>query len=178
LVHRTHIPTIAHIPKGAKAAWSRLLASVSNTLAANPGNIANHILLSMVARVILPAGKSPPHPGDSSQATKIKERIRRWRNGNFMELWNEAVALQQLPNQPRRGKKKEAQLEVSQDTRNARRSLKLIREGQYNCAAQALVSPGLAEQSRSTMAAMEALHPQCPRVAPCDTATQSPPCHP
>ena len=92
-----------------------------------------------------------------------------------MELWNEAVALQQLPNQPRRGKKKEAQLEVSQDTRNARRSLKLIREGQYTRAAQALVSPGLAEQSRSTMAAMEALHPQCPRVAPCDTEPSMPP---
>ena len=78
VVHRQHIPTITHIPKGARNAWTRLLTSVGFRVANNPNNISNHILLSMVARVILPAGKLPPHPGQTTQATQIQERIRRW----------------------------------------------------------------------------------------------------
>lgn len=156
-MHRTHIPTIIHVPKGAKAAWARVFTSTCNKVVYNPGNFANYILLSMVAIVILPAGKSPPNPGDSSQATNIKERIQRWRDGKYMELWEEALAMQHAPNQNWRGKKKKAQKVVTQEVRNARRSLKLVKEGQYTCAAQALISLGLAEQSTSTTAAMEAL---------------------
>ena len=174
IAHRTHIPTITHIPKGAKAAWTKLFTSVCNRVASDPGNIANHILLSIVARVILPAGKSPPHPGDTSQASKIKDRIKRWKQGSYNELWEEAISQQKEPNQPRR-KKKQPQEEVTQEVRNARRSLKLIKEGQYTRAAQALVSPGLAEQSRATVSTMESLHPQCPRIIPRETEPSSPP---
>ena len=130
----------------------------------------------MLARAILPAGKSPPHPGDSSQATKVKERIKRWKEGEYRALWEEAIALQEAPKQKKgRGKKKPEEEEISQEVRNARRSHKLIIAGQYTRASQALVSPGLAEQSRSTVTAMTALHPQCPRIIPGDMESSTPP---
>ena len=84
VVHRQFIPTITHIPKAARSDWTRLYTSVCWKVANNPANLANHILYSMLARVILPAGKAPPHPGDTTQASKIKERIRRWRAGEFL----------------------------------------------------------------------------------------------
>ena len=166
IVHRTHIPTITHIPKGARVDWTRLLTNVCSRVASNPSNLANHILLSMLARVILPAGKTPPHPGNTTQAAKIKERIRRWKIGEFRSLWDEAIATQKAPS--RRGRKKQQQDEVSQETRNAVRSSRLVKDGQYSRAAQALTSAGLAQKSRTTMATMQALHPQGPLVQPSD----------
>ena len=118
VVHRTHIPTITHIPKGARADWTRLFTSVVSKVASNPDNLANHILLSMVARVILPASQAPPQPTGPSQAAKVKERIRRWRAGDFLSLWDEAVLLKQPPT---RGRRRQPQEEVSLKVKNARR---------------------------------------------------------
>ena len=134
-------------------------------MANNPATLANHILYSMLARVILPAGKAPPHPGDTTQANKIKERIRRWRAGEFRALWEEAIAMQKLPVKKRR-KKKQQETEVTQESRNAIRSSRLVKEGQYSRAAQALTSAGLVEQNTATTATMLQLHPQGPRVIP------------
>ncbi len=64
--------------------------------------------------------------------------------------------------------------EVPLEARNAKRSLRLVKEGQYTRAAQALMSAGLAEQSRATKDAMRDLHPQCPRICPSDTEPSSP----
>jgi hypothetical protein len=165
VVHRQYIPTITHIPKAARSDWTRLYTSVCYRVANNPANLANHILYSMLARVILPAGKAPPHPGDTTQAHKIKERIRRWRAGEFRALWEEAIALQKLPVKMRR-KKKQQETEVTQESRNAIRSSRLVKEGQYSRAAQALTSAGLVEQNTATTATMLQLHPQGPRVIP------------
>ena len=118
VVHRTHIPTITHIPKGARADWTRLFTSVVSKVASNPDNLANHILLSMVARVIRPASQAPPQPTGPSQAAKVKERIRRWRAGDFLSLWDEAVLLKQPPT---RGRRRQPQEEVSLKVKNARR---------------------------------------------------------
>ena len=51
----------------------------------------------------------------------------------------------------------------------------LIREGQYTRAAQALTSADLAEQTRATKEAMKELHPQGPRILPCDGEPSAPP---
>ena len=165
VVHRQHIPTITHIPKAARSDWTRLYTSVCYRVANNPANLANHILYSMLARVILPAGKSPPHPGDTTQANKIKDRIRRWRGGEFRALWEEAIAMQKMPAKKRK-KKKQQESEVTQESRNAIRSSRLVKEGQYSRAAQALTSAGLVDQNPTSTAAMLHLHPQGPRVIP------------
>ena len=84
--------------------------------------------------------------------------------------------MQRVPGQGRGRKKTNSEeVVVTQDERNARRILKLVKEGQFTCAAQALTSPGLAEKSRATMAIMESLHPLCPRVVPSDSDTSAPP---
>ena len=107
------------------------------------------------------------------QKTKVKERIRRGRAGEFLALWDEAVLLQQAPTRGRR--KKSPVEEVHLEVRNAKRSLRLIREGQYTRAGQALTSAGLAQQTRATMNAMKDLHPQGPPLLPSDTEPSSPP---
>jgi hypothetical protein len=118
----------------------------------------------MLARLILPAGKAPLHTGDTTEANEIKERIRRWRAGEFRALWEEAIAMQKVP--VKRKRKKQQQTVVSQEERNAIRSSRLVKEGQYSRAAQALTSAGLVEQTQTTTAAMLQLHPQGPRVIP------------
>ena len=72
VVHRQFIPTITHIPKAARSDWTRLYTSVCWRVANNPANLANHILYSMLARVILPAGKAPPHPGKPHRLTRSR----------------------------------------------------------------------------------------------------------
>ena len=133
VVHRQHIPTITHVPKAARSDWTRLYTNVCYRVANNPSNLANHILYSMLARVILPAGKAPPHPGDTTQAVKVKERIRRWRAGEFRSLWEEAISMQKVP--AKRKRRKQQQTVVSQEERNATRASRLIKEGQYSRAA-------------------------------------------
>ena len=56
----------------------------------------------MVAKVILPPSNSPPHPGDTSQAAKIKERIRRWRAAELRALREEALVQSRQGEEERR----------------------------------------------------------------------------
>jgi hypothetical protein len=72
--------------------------------------------------------------------------------------------MQKVP--AKRKRKKQQQTVVTQEERNATRSSRLIKEGQYSRAAQALTSAGLVQQTTATTAAMLHLHPQGPRVIP------------
>ena len=75
-VHRTYVPTVTWVPKGARPEFTRVFTSQCNRVAFNPDNISAWILQLMFAKSILPAVKHRP---DSNQAKTVKEMLARWR---------------------------------------------------------------------------------------------------
>jgi hypothetical protein len=81
-----------------------------------------------------------------------------WKEGRIHELWDEATSLQKP--QPRQKQQQKPASPPSQATFNARRSLQLIRDGQFSRAAEALTSEGLDFETPEALSAMRDKHPQ------------------
>ena len=156
----TYIPTHKFPPKAVRADFSRSIADLWQQLADNPGDEKLWLLSFIFARVIIPAGPNPDRDPHSKVQT-IRDRLRRWRQGEAGDLWKEAVNISQA--RPK-GKKKRRQPaeEKSLTEKNIARATRLGEEGQYIRSLQALVSLGLAEQSREALLEMKAKHPQSP----------------
>ena len=152
-VHRTYVPTVTWVPKGARPEFTRVFTSQCNRVAYNPDNISAWILQLMFAKSILPAVKHRP---DTNQAKTVKERLERWRRGEYRALWEEAVTMTKLKG---RSRKKGQEQQLSQEEKNAQRATRLAQQGEYTRACQALVSAGLADQTPSTIRDMKAKHP-------------------
>ena len=86
----------------------------------------------------------------------MRDRLGRWRHGQYGQLWDEAVNTNKLRG---RGRRKTAQQEPSQEEKNVKRATRLAQEGQYTRAMQSLLSGGMAENTRDTVREMKAKHP-------------------
>ena len=167
-VFHTHVPTIKHIPKGARGNWAKVWSE-----SLNPQTSNEWLLHYMLPKCILPANKVIRKRGGPTHTAIIKERIRRWRKGGATELWEEAVTL--TSKGPRKKTKKSGQERPSQQETNIRRCRDLVREGQYSKAAQALNSAGIAEHTRIAHQAMKDKHPRGPSPSPRQPAPETPP---
>ena len=96
--------------------------------------------------MILLAGRGPQQSDAYSQALVVKERLCRWTEGDYKELWREAVEL----TKPSEEKKLEE--------RNAAKAAQLAHEGQINRALQAFDSAGMADKASSTEEEMRREH--------------------
>ena len=108
----------------------------------------------MFAKCILPAVKSRP---DITQARAVRDRLARWRAGEYAALWREAVDMTRKRGKQRR--KTQQQEQQSLKVKNAQRSKRLAQEGEYTRAVQALTSAGLADHTPATIRAMRDKHP-------------------
>ena len=156
--HRTYIPTHQYPPRSTRGEYSRVLATLWNRLAGNPESVTCWILHFIFQKVILPARRRPSRGDACSQAKMVRDRLRRWRAGEYGKLWEEAVELSKVPKKARKTRK--AVPEKTLDERNAERAQKLVQEGQYSRGLAALVSAGLAENSKATEEEMRRKHPQ------------------
>ena len=111
-----------------------------------------------------------------SQTRAIRERLRRWQEGQCGELWAEAVAGEKAKPKRRKKKQGEGGEPKSQEEKNAARSVILAQEGQYTKALEALVSNGLAECTPETLKEMESKHPLPSRPQPPHPTTEASPC--
>ena len=125
---------------------------------ANPDSVAQWTRLMLLPRAILSAHccRGRPEEG-TSQATLVKDRIKRWIAGDIDGLWRESKG---VAVRGRGRKKKGTTTPPTQEQLNARRANKLIAEGQYGRAAQALTSNGVATVSADSFQEMRAKHPQ------------------
>ena len=82
------MPTVTWVPKPARADFARVFASQCDRVVYNSDNISAWILQLMFAKCILPAVKSRP---DIPQARAVRDRLARWRAGEYAALWREAV---------------------------------------------------------------------------------------
>ena len=158
--HSTHIPTHKFPPKSVRAEFSRVLGALWNRMADSPEDVSVWVLESIFCRVILHAGQGhSPRRGDAySQARAVRERLRRWRLGEYGELWDEALAATRLPPRARRTRAGGA-VEKTLQEKNAERAAMVAQEGQYGKALQALTSAGMAEHTRETEEVMRSKHP-------------------
>ena len=162
-MYSTLIPTVKHCPKAAKGEFARELATLWQKLADDPDDVRLWALLSMFAKVILPAGKGPRIGDAYSQARLVRERLRRWRGGEFLELWGEAIQLTREARKTKKGrKKKNAEEEQSQQEKNAERAATLAQDRQYTRALQALNSAGMAPDTAATRSKLQSKHPSAP----------------
>ena len=160
-----YIPTLKWPPRSVRADFTRTLADLWQQVADKPDDVQGWLLVYIFTRAVLPARIGGDEQGES-KAKLIKERLRRWRQGEFAALWSEAV---QLSSQKPKARKKKAGAapEKSQHDLNVERATKLCQEGQYTKALQALVSLGLADESAATLREMQSKHPQsAPPVIP------------
>ena len=92
-LNSTLVPTLKWCPKAARGEFARELASLWNRLNENPEDVKLWNLEFMFARCILPAGRGPRAGDAYSMARLVRERLRRWRAGEYPVLWQEAVNL-------------------------------------------------------------------------------------
>ena len=101
--------------------------------------------------IILPAGRGPRIADAVSQGKLVKERLRRWRAGEYRQLWEEAKNLtKSSQTKSKKNKLKKAPNEKTQEEINAARAAIFTQDGQYTKALQALGSAGMADQDSST----------------------------
>ena len=170
-VHRTHIPTSVHVPKTARSSWAQVLAATIWEVVNNWESTDCWIQFLILSRCILPA--RPKGQVSAPQGKEVLDRIRRWKAGERDLLWNESVARMRKSGNVRNSRKSPQQ--KSQSEVNAARSSRLIQEGQYTRAAQALTSRGIDQQSEAAKQAMLDKHPQGPPAHPPQEEISTPP---
>ena len=100
----------------------------------------------------------------------VRNRVKRWKDGEISRLWAEVKTPPPIP------KRAQKPAPPSQEEANVRRCLRLVQDGQYSRAIQALVSRGLDQNSREAHAAMVAKHPAAALpVIPQEPAPKPPP---
>ena len=117
----------------------RVLGALWYRMADNPEDVSLWVLESIFPRVILLAVVGPRQGDAYSQARAVRERLRRWRLGEYGELWDEAPEAFRLPPRAKRGRAGGADEKTLQE-KNGERAAKIAQEGQYGKALQ--TSPG------------------------------------
>lgn len=134
------LPTLQHVPKGARDAWAALLSSVCLSIARDPSDLVLWSKFLMLPRCVL---SSPVNGGRThwrEVQRLVKTRIQRFQAGDFSELWSEALVESGKYSRKRNPKKSS----ISLSKINASRARRAVEEGQYRKAIQALSSSGLA----------------------------------
>ena len=159
-LHCTSVSTLKWCPKAARGEFAREAATIWQK-ASDSGEDRHLSLHLMFVRCILPAGQGPRSGASRAAAIglgrTVKERLRRWKGGEVIELWEEAVEQSRV--KPRRGRKRQVE-EETQASRNAVRARTLTQDGQYSRACQALTSAGMAPTSLATRTALQEKHPE------------------
>ena len=145
-------PTLEHVPKKARDAWAGVLARAIDLVVASPTDLDAWTKLLMLPKCILYL-PSPGHKGSTRDSVRaVKDRIKRWYNGEFIPLWTEVISAIQKRKRPM----PDGEIRRS----NSKRAKRLARIGRYGKAVEALGSAGLAPPSASTRDELLLKHPQ------------------
>ena len=161
-IFRLYKPTQAHIPPSTAAEFSREFASVCDRLASDMTSITNWCLFYLFPFCILPAAPKDRRIRRSglSQTQAIRERLRRWRRGEVVQLWREAVKVTAMARRKNEARRRVPSTAEEQKDYNARRASRYAADGQYRKAMQTLGSEGLAPATEANYRKMLDLHPR------------------
>ena len=132
-------------------------------LASDPTSIATWTLFYVFPFCILPAVPKDKRVRRSglTQTQSIRERIRRWRAGECVQLWRESLKMTSLARRRNEARRKKNINEEEQKEFNARRAAMFVSEGEYSKAMQTLTSDGLVPATEDNLQLMSDLHPRC-----------------
>ena len=157
----THIPLVMHTPRRLREEIATALpktlrqAALAPTGSAGAEEAFTKVLLFPAA--ILgnprPASSRRTPDGTASHAQTFRDRLRLWDQKQYMKLWKDTLELST-------GRPSAELTPENQQRNNARRAIRLAKEGAYGKAAQALQSTGIASPSDETSAALLGKHPQ------------------
>ena len=159
-IFSTRVPTLQHVPKGARDAWAGVMGDTLASVGRDPSDLVSWRRLFMLPRCIL---ASPARGGRMlwrETLTLVRARLRQWQAGAASELWEEVLAKEQK-HRRLRGKPKHSSHETLRRG-NARRARRAVGEGQFRKAIQALCSEGLAPVTPEVFEEMLAKHPRAP----------------
>ena len=150
-------PTLRHVPHAARSTWARVL---TRALAAvtHHNDLRSWQELLMLPQCVLDAPRRGGRKHAKAAASYTLDRLKRWEEGERLELWVSRQMPQQGPRRP------------LSDAERRDLATSLAREGFDSKACSALLATGLARETAETTAALQNLHPQQP-------APDTPPVH-
>ena len=155
LILGTYVPTLQHVPKGARDCWADVLGSLLSSIGANSSDISGWTKLLMLPKCVLAHPTSFRSLRWQDILDQVMSRLTRWRDGDFDALWTEAV--NGCKATAHSHKKKSPNSFRSQ---NINRTTRLGKNGQHSKALKALTSEGLAHPSDDILLEMLSKHPQ------------------
>ncbi len=151
------LPTLKHIPKGARREWGEVLKFRLKKVAENPEREAEWQLLFALPKLCL---RNPPRGGRArrhqTQTSRwVAEKLLKAKRGMWKELWEEANACLEDMQQKQKPRSARSGRQWVRD-----RVISLVAEGQYSRACKALVSRGVCEFDANVEKSLQEKHPQ------------------
>ena len=146
------VPTIRHIPKGARQTWSEVLEARVKKAVEN-GSTYDWKLLLALPKLCL---RSPPRGGKKKKIQRLRSTewmmglLCRARQGKWAELVAEAKAAEKKTGHKTGGGERMVRERV----------MMLVEEGQYSKAVKALLSEGVCEAGEKVIEELRGKHPQ------------------
>ena len=145
-VIQTSIPTLKHVPKGARDRWARVLKDCISTIFNSPDNPSHWTTLFLLAKCVLVSPASGYRLCWRDILKLVNSRITRWLDGDQETLWQEVIS------SAKAFTKRSASLppngtNTTGQERNVRRAKSMAQDGLYSKSIQALTSTGLANPS-------------------------------
>ena len=164
---QANVPTLHHVPKGARDCWAHALCSCLRAVVCSPDDLSQWSRLFMLAKCVLASPTTGHRLRWREILKRVKSRLQRWADGDLMSLWSEALV------DGRSLAKRRDQSASASSSGNFWRAKLAVQDGQYTKAIRALTSEGLASPSPEVLQEMQNKHPQAPPLT-CHPA-QSPP---
>ena len=124
-------------------------------------NITTWVLFYLFPFAILPAAPKDRRIRRSglSQTQAIRDRLRRWRNGEAAALFRESLKVTAMARRKNEARRKVPSSEDERLDHNARRAALFAADGQYSKAMQCLDSEGLVPANEANYQKMLSMHP-------------------
>ena len=156
---QSHIPTLQHVPKGARDCWSKALSDCLLSVSDNPGDLTHWSKLFMLPKCVLASPAAGHRLPWREILQQVRSRLRRWAAGDLLPLWEEATANGHTLSQRLSSSVTST---TSQRCHNARRARRAVQDGLYSKAIKSLTSVGIASPSPEVLREMQEKYPQAP----------------
>ena len=153
---QSHIPTLQHVPKGARDLWPLILGNCLSSVVSSPDDVNQWSRLFMLAKCVLASPAAGHKLRWREILRRVKSRLQRWSDGDLAGLWSEALE------DGRSLARRSGKATSSSTPHNIRSARLAVQEGQYSKAIKALTSNGLALPSPEILQEMLVKHPQAP----------------
>ena len=154
-------PTVRHVPSRIKESWSRLLSNELFILTARIRSEQAWKRFFMLPKCVMRIDSSKRSGKRRSKQLRnktsgIPERIERWKKGEILDLWKEAISSRCTKDQTKKPLEDDVSLQLK---RNIKRATRLAGDGQFSRAVQALMSDGVAEPTEGVWKLLKEKHP-------------------